>query len=275
MIGMVQTTGVKAAGCADGQCGAWSYARYYYLSLPSNYDSKNAYPLVIEGPGCGGQGNDLIGIPALSGAAIRVGLSPSADAQAYHPTSPGLGCFDDLEGDDSVDWAFYEVLYDKLAADFCFDRNRVFAAGNGSGARMANELGCKYAGDALRPIRGVMTHGSGLPTDVKYQPTCTAKPMAGMWVDEVNNSNFVFAETTLAITRAMRVNGCTIGTSYETAEFEPFSITSSDQTSCKLVKGCPTLFPLVVCPLQVVMNTTPDLGVVVPGWPAFLKLFEP
>jgi hypothetical protein len=277
--GMIQTMGVKSPDCADTQCGAWAYPRYYWMSLPSNYDNTKAYPLVLEGPGCGALGNDLLLNPALSDAAIRVGLTPSADAQAFHPVSPGLGCFDDLEGDDSVDWVFYENLYDKLAAEVCFDRNRVFAAGTRSGARMANELGCKYAGDALRPVRGVMTHGPGLPVDTKYQPTCTTKPMAGMWVDQINNPDFVFAETMLAVTRVMGVNGCTIGTSYETAEFEPFPLSFSsstpDTTSCKMVKGCPGLFPLVICPLPIYNTRTDDQNVLVPGWMAFLKLFGP
>jgi hypothetical protein len=30
----------------------------------------------------------------------------------------------------------------------------------------------------------------------------------------------------------------------------------------------------VICPLQIYMTRTPDLDVVVPGWPAFLKLFD-
>jgi hypothetical protein len=273
--GTIQTMGVKAPDCADTQCGSWSYPREYWMSLPSNYDNTKAYPLVVEGPGCGGQGDIIYPIPALSDAAIRVGLSPSVEASAFSPVSPGAGCFDELDGDNSVDWVFYENLYDKLAAQVCFDRNRVFAAGTSSGARMANELGCKYAGDALRPVRGVMTDRAGLPVDTKYQPTCTTKPMAGMWVAEPSNPIYAFAETTLAVTRAMSVNGCTIGTSYDTAEFDPFSISSTDGTSCKMVKGCPALFPLVVCPLTVFSTRTPDLIVAVPGFATFFKLFDP
>jgi hypothetical protein len=272
---MIQTMGVKAPDCADTQCGAWSYPRYYWMSLPSNYDNTKAYPLVLEGAGCGSQGDNIYRIRELDNAAIRVGLSPSANAQAFHPISPNQGCFDDLEGDDSVDWVFYENLYDKLAAEVCFDRNRVFAAGTHSGARMANELGCRYAGDALRPVRGVMTDGAGLPVDTRYRPTCTMKPMAGIWVDDINNPTHVFPETTLAVTRAMRVNGCTIGTSYETAEFEPFSISSTNASSCKRVKGCPALFPLVICPLEIYSTRTADQPVVEPGWPAFVELFAP
>lgn len=267
----LQTMGSKAAGCADSQCGAWSYAREYFLHLPVGYDGHQAYPLVIEGPGCGAKGNNLYRNTALDAVAIRVGLTPSADAQAIHATNPNQGCFDDRDGDDSVDWAFYEALYDKLTAELCFDRNRVFAAGISSGARLANELGCKYAGDALRPIRGVMSTGAALPPQPMQRPTCNSKPMAGLWVHGVDSPTTPFTESQQALERAMRVNGCTMGTTYETAAYEPFRV-GSDYTTCKRVKGCPAEFPLVICPSPV------DRGsydyIVNPGWVAMLKLLE-
>jgi poly(3-hydroxybutyrate) depolymerase len=261
--------GFKAADCVDTACGAWLYTRDYYVNLPPGYDRSKAYPLVFEGPGCGGGGNNLYNNPMLSSLAIRVGLSPPPNSIG-HGTNPNQGCFDDIEGDDSVDWVFYETLYDRLANELCFDRNRVFAGGDSSGARMANELGCKYAGDALRPIRGVMTHGAGLPLDRKHWPTCSSKPMAGFWVGQVSRQVPPFAEIRMAVTRAMNVNGCS-GTTYEDAQLEPFTI-GTDSTSCKKVVGCPSLFPLVVCALPYA-NLTDDSSVVNPGSVAFLKLF--
>ncbi len=95
---------------------------------------------------------------------------------------------------------FYENLYDALNPMLCFDRNRVFSAGNSSGAYFSNELGCKYAGDALRPVRGVLPNTGGLPTQAQYVPTCTNKPMAGMWVHEVNDQEMPFSGNKVAIT---------------------------------------------------------------------------
>ena len=57
--------------------------REYYLQLPANYDSSNALPVIFEGPGCGGKGNNLYALPDLATAVIRVGLSPSAEASAF------------------------------------------------------------------------------------------------------------------------------------------------------------------------------------------------
>jgi len=270
----IQTMGIKPADCADSQCGSWSYVREYYVQLPPGYVNTKAYPLLFEGPGCGGKGSNLYQLTNLSSSVIRVGVSPSADAQAFHAISPGQGCFDDHEGDDSVDWVFYENLYDKLAAQLCFDRHRVFASGYSSGAWLANELACKYAGDATRPIRGIMPVDGGLPTDPRYLPSCTKSPMAGMWVIHIDSGVGSFAASKVAIARAMNVNGCTIGTDYDTARFDTFPIGGNKpDNTCSKIMGCPDLFPLVVCPIPGNLQT--DLqDVVIPGWATFLNLFS-
>ena len=275
----MQTMGVKDLMCADSKCGAWSFLREYYVQLPTGYDERKPYPLVIEGPGCGGKGNNLYTIPVFDSTVIRVGLSPSVDAQAFHATNPGQGCFDDKEGDDSIEWTFYENLYDLLASTVCFDRNRVFFAGNSSGAWVANEAGCKYAGDAKRPVRGVMPNTGGLPTDAKYVPTCSNKPMAAMWTRMTSDVTDAFDNSIVAIDRALKVNGCLpAGVTFEAATqagaFDNFPIGGGNaDTTCKRFTGCPALEPLVACSLPGTGHTSND-AVVDPAWPAFLKLFS-
>lgn len=275
--GTILTEGTKAADAADSKKGAWSYTREYYVTLPANYDKNKAYPIVFQGPGCGGGGQNVYaltdGMAANAGnTVIRVGLTPPPN-DIGHATNPGQGCFDDKEGDDSVDWVFYEKLYDKLAAQVCFDKNRVFASGDSSGAWFSNELGCKYAGDATRPVRGIMPNTGGLPTDVKHVPTCTQKPMAGMWVHETGDMTNQFTGNKVAIARAMAVNKCTIGNSYDNAMFEDYKISATQTNVCKKIKGCPELYPLVVCPLDGTGHGShPD--VTNPGFSTFLKMFQ-
>jgi hypothetical protein len=272
----IVTSGVKAATCADKTCGAWGpWTRTYYVRLPTGYDNGKAYPLMLEGPGCGGLGVNLFTFPnAFLDTVIRVGLQPSANASAIHATNPNQGCFDDHDGDQSVDFVFYENLYDKLAGQLCFDRNRVFAAGSYSGAWLANELGCKYAGDTTRPVRGIMGDSGALPTDPRYAPTCTAKPMAGIWVHSVSDTTNPFQGTKDAIARAMKVDGCTIGTGYDDAQFDSFPIGGSNpDTTCQRIRGCPELTPLVVCPISFVGQGGHD-NIVVPGFPKFASLFS-
>jgi hypothetical protein len=273
------TSGVKDPICADAKCGPWGpWTREYFVQVPTGYNKTKAYPLIFEGPGCGGHGNNLYALPDLADSAIRVGLTPSADAQALHATNPGQGCFDDKEGDDSVDFVFYESLWDQLAKTLCFDKNRVFAAGNSNGASLANELGCKYAGDATHPIRGIMTNGSaGLPTGTKYAPTCTTRPMAGMWIYAVDDGAANPVTPIGAMNRALQVNGCTpAGVSYQIAMFDPFPISATDSTSCKRYQGCPSIAPLVVCSLHAtgIGSSTVVTAAVNAGWPTFLKLFS-
>jgi hypothetical protein len=270
----MSTSGVKDAMCADQKCGAWGpWTREYYVKLPTGYMNTKAYPILFAGPGCGGHGNNMYALSGLADTIILVGLTPSADAQAGHATNPGQGCFDDKEGDDSVDWVFYEQLYDKLQGTLCFDRNRVFAGGDSSGAWFSNELGCKYAGDAKRPVRAVMPNTGGLPTDPRYVPTCTTKPMSGFWSHEVGDQVNMFTGNIVAMNRALQVNGCMpAGVKYDTATFDPYPISATDSTSCKKYKGCPDLYPLVVCPLPGNDHASSP-QVVNPGWTTFIKSF--
>ncbi|HVU52592.1 MAG TPA: hypothetical protein VHL80_18055, partial [Polyangia bacterium] len=273
----IMTMGTKDAMCADAKCGAWTDTRDYWVRLPKGYDMNKPYPLVFEGPGCGGHGNNLYNIPVFDSTVIRVGLTPSAYWQQFHATNPGQGCFDDKEGDDSVDWVLYEDLWDLFSTTLCFDKNRVFAGGNSSGAWFSNEVGCKYAGDPKRPIRGIMPNTGGLPTDPKYVPTCTTNPMAGFWSHEVGDTTNPFSGNIVAMNRALTVNHCTpAGVTYTSAmtanAFMPFPV-GGDTTSCKRYMGCPDLTPMVVCPLAGNGHNSHD-NIVDPGWPAFLGLFS-
>jgi len=272
--GTIQTMGTKPAGCADSKCGAWSYEREYFVTLPMGYVNTKAYPLVFQGPGCGSGGTSVYPLnSSVDNTVIRVGLTPPPNTIG-HATNPNQGCFDDKEGDDSVDWVFYENLWDKLALQLCFDKNRVFASGNSSGAWFSNEVGCKYAGDATHPIRGVMPNTGGLPTEARFVPTCTDKPMAGMWIHEINDGTNPFTGNKVAIQRAMQVNKCTIGTNYDNTMFDNFPIGGNNPaTTCRKIRGCPELYPLVVCALAGNGHGSHD-NVANPGFSTFIKLFS-
>jgi len=205
---------------------------------------------------------------------IRVGLTPGPNSLG-HGTNPEQGCFDDREGDDNIDFVFYENLVDKLQGELCFDRNRVFAAGDSHGGYMADELGCHYAGDPLRPIRGVLVNDGGLPTTPAYAPTCSGKPFAGMWVHEVGDPVTPFTGAKVAIKQAMAANGCSIGTDYDTAQLENYPIGGGNTDStCQKIKGCPAPYPLVVCALPG-NNHSRHESVAVPGFATLLTDLMP
>jgi poly(3-hydroxybutyrate) depolymerase len=280
----ISTSGTKAADCAarnlQGQpvCGPWSVPRDYYVWLPVGYDPNKAYPLVFEGPGCGGNGTSVYpftnaaGVASVGNTVIRVGLTPPPNSVG-HGTNPGQGCFDDKEGDDSVDFVFYERLRDTLKNQYCYDDNRVFAAGNSSGSWLANELACKYSGSGPYALRGVVANTGGLPTDPAYKPTCTTNMTSGMWIHEVGDTTNPFAGAKVAINRAMVSNGCST-TNYDTAQFDDYPIGGGNSPStCKLIRGCPVAYPLVVCALPGNAHGSHD-NVVNPGGSVFLSGFS-
>lgn len=266
----IDTMGTKDAQCADKlngapKCGPWGQAsstwqmtplkREFTVYLPQGYDMNKAYPLVFQGPGCGGDSTQVYPLNGNAGnTIIRVGLKPPPNSVG-HGTNENQGCFDDKEGDDSLDWTFYETLYDQvLNPGLCFDRNRVFSAGNSSGSWFSNELGCKYAGDAKHPVRGVMPNTGGLPTETQYVPKCTTAPMAGMWIHETGDTTNPFSGNKVAIKRAMGLNKCVGATDYDDAVnknmLENFPIGGGvGDDVCKKITGCDPLYPLVVCPL--------------------------
>ena len=232
----LQTKGWKPPDCVDvlntiPKCGPWSAERDFYVNLPQDYDPQKPYALVIQTPQCGGTGLDVDSLSRGAGAyfapdysLIRVGISPGPNSTG-HPADmlPDVKCFDDEEGDDSIDWVFYENLYDKLNAELCFDRRHVFVNGRGDGGRIANELGCRYAGTAIRPVRGVFIVEGDLPPEASL-PTCSQAPLAGLWVHQVSSPyGFSFDSVKRAITRAMPLDQCP-GGDYDHAQFENFPI---------------------------------------------------
>ena len=163
-------------------------------------------------------------------------------------------------------------MYDTLTSTLCVDRNRVFASGNSSGGTLANELGCKYAGDALRPIRGIMPNTGGLTTDPKFTPTCTTKPIAGMWMGETGDSTQPWSGSIVAINRAIMVNGCS-GGSWGTTPTANYAVGGGvADTLCQRITGCPALYPLVVCAIPGNQHASHDT-IANPGFSTFIKLF--
>jgi hypothetical protein len=278
-LALIDTMGTKDAQCADTACGPWMYTRQYYVRLPANYDNKKVYPLVFEFISCGGKANNITLLGAVDDTVIRVGFGPPP-TDIGHSTNPNQGCPDDAEGDDSVEWNFYEKLYDRLESRVCFDKNRVFSMGWHHGGTMADQLACKYAGDATRPVRGVITDGGGLwpdqfntpPTPMR-NPTCSSKPLAGIWVDGKGNTITPFTFALAAIARAMKVDGCTMGTGFVDAPFDPFPIGGSQpDDTCKLMKSCSATSPIVVCALN--NNNGSNPVVRIPAFTTFLEMFE-
>jgi hypothetical protein len=247
----IMTSGSKVNSSGQQQClpGGqasfdWEWERQYFVRLPQNYDNTKAYPVVLQGPGCGSNGDQVYGLGDIAEEVIKVGFSPPDSGTNCHQCCQG--CFDDKEGDDSIEFPFFEGVWDLLATELCFDQNRVFMNGNSSGAWWSNELGCVYSGHPTYPIRAIGVNTGGLPTDPTQRPTCAQTPMAGMWIHGIEDPENPWDGNLEAIKRAMAVNGCP-GGDFAGATKQPYAV--GDNMECVQIMGCPELYPLVACAL--------------------------
>ena len=95
--------------------------------------------------------------------------------------------------------------------------------------------------------------------------------MAGIWTHSVGD---VLNSNRTAIARAMAVNKCTMGTNVDNATFDDFPIGGGNAAStCKKIRGCPALYPLVVCPMPGEARSSYD-SVANPGYASFVRLFS-
>lgn len=270
---VIPTSGTKAAD-ATGVPGPWTYEREFYVWLPPGYDPMKPYGLAVELPGCGANGSAVYPLPMASEPLIRVGLTPPPN-DIEHGLAPNQQCFDDYEGDDSVDFAFFEAVLSQLNARFCYNRRRVLVIGNGSGADLANQLACHYAGNQHGyAVLGSITANGGLSSAAQQGLTCSAAPVVGMWAGAVGSTVYPFEETTNAVNRAMQVNGCTAA-DYDSADLESFPLPNASNEACKRITGCSAPHPLVVCAVPGATNRSTFDDIIASGTSELLKLLAP
>lgn len=203
--------------------------REFYVRLPATYDPARAYPLILLGHGCGGDGRGVIPIYQESGDdAIVVGLSSVGDCFA---TSGGMA---------SPEIAFFDTVLAELEASYCIDTGKVFLAGFSSGAWLSNLLGCAR-GDK---IRGIGTMAGGLSDSIQGQ--CVGHIAAMMMADTDDDANPIMSPDDVtgvdegsgaAHTLTAEANGCT-------TEMEPWDEEFPD---CEQNIGCDPNFPVVWC----------------------------
>jgi polyhydroxybutyrate depolymerase len=204
-------------------------SREFYIRLPLTYDPQRAYPLILLGHGCGGNGQSVIPIHQESGEdAIVVGLSSVED------------CFATSGGVASPEFAFFDAVLADMSSRFCIDTGKVFVAGFSSGAWLSNLLGCGR-GDK---IRGIGTMAGGLGDSI--QGHCVGHIAAMMMADTDDTSNPIVAQDDVtgieegsgaAHTLTAERNGCSIDMTPWDAEFP----------ECQINSGCDPAHPVVWC----------------------------
>jgi len=196
-------------------------ARSYRLRLPNNYAPMRAYPLIVLGHGCTGNGGTPFPIEQASkDDAMVVALKSVGDCFEYSPTGPDVKYFDDVLAE--------------VSAKQCVDRARVFMAGFSSGSWLTHTIGCVRAGI----VRG---QGNASGNQVNLQ-NCTG-PIAAMFAHDVNDDQNSFAGAEKARDRILAKNGCS-------TETQPYDYDGDPNTpsTCVEYQGCMPGYPVVWCP---------------------------
>ena len=196
-------------------------ARSYRLRLPNNYAPMRAYPLIVLGHGCTGNGGTPFPIEQASkDEAIVVALKSVGDCFEYSPTGPDVKYFDDVLAE--------------VSGKQCVDGARVFMAGFSSGSWLTHTIGCVRAGI----VRG---QGNASGNQVNL-PNCTG-PIAAMFAHDVNDDQNSFAGAEKARDRILAKNGCS-------TETQPYDYDGDPNTpsTCVEYQGCMPGYPVVWCP---------------------------
>jgi polyhydroxybutyrate depolymerase len=178
--GAAETTGKEAdrsSGCQSGEVAAvdgegrtltvGTDARTYLIDAPAG-PADRPLPVVLVFHGFKGSGASqrAAGFGALARRAGFIAIHPDGHEGVRLLGTIGRGW--DLGVADSRDLDFVRALLDRLEAERCVDRRRIYATGMSNGAFFANLLGCRMADRiaAIAPVAG----GMALPACTPAQP---------------------------------------------------------------------------------------------------------
>jgi hypothetical protein len=146
-------------------------SRYYYTTLPTNFDPTKQYPVVFYGQGCGQTGSE--GSSWTSGHFLSdifyVQLIPATVTGATVVPSDGSpGCFQAGKqgGADSPDGPYFDQVLAQIEQTYCIDTGKMYVSGSSSGAWLSNYLACARG----NILRGATADSGGLQHD---HGTCT------------------------------------------------------------------------------------------------------
>jgi hypothetical protein len=223
--------------------------RGWWLYVPTGYDATKPYTVIYNGAGCDdanwfNAGED--GYPyntVDNGQAILVGLD-------YDTFANDPGCYD-TRNLTSNDYVFFPWLLDQIESEFCVDTSKEFMSGYGSGASLTEQIACAF-GDRLRGQVGVAAGESDVGPVVL--PTCTAHPVASMFVHDFNDTDETYANALPACTSALKQNGCTtqvcnpLDATTTTPYLVPPGVNAAKHgAKCVSFNGCPAEYPVVFC----------------------------
>ncbi|HVJ20888.1 MAG TPA: hypothetical protein VM686_36005 [Polyangiaceae bacterium] len=181
----------------------------YIVSVPSNYDPAQPYPLGFAFHGrnrnhqnCQNEA-DCAGFQAVMGEQALLVYMQSL----REPIDAEMSGWESSEERDA-NVEFFSSVLSVLEDEYCVDRSRVFVAGTSSGASFANLLACRF-GDRLlaaAPVSGAMPEQEG----------CQGTP-AALVIHGIDDPHVPFASGEEARDLYVQRSGCTTNTAPELA----------------------------------------------------------
>lgn len=230
--------------------------RTYILHVPTGYDPRRAYPLVLGFHGFTGNSREFLDGTGLPAEADRRGaLVVAPQGTGVLPGWNAGACCGEAQFNKVDDIGFVRALLDTLEKGLCVDPKRVYATGFSNGSFFSNRIGCEIADR----VAAIATVSGGLV----FSPCNPARPIPVLafhgtkdgTVDYNGNAGLGFPSATKSFTDWAQRDGC-MGMSAVTLQ--------SGKTRCEGYTQCRAGVVATLCTLTDGTHSWPDgkLGIV-------------
>lgn len=215
----------------------------YYVKLPTNYDENTPYPVIMM---FNPTGNPITWAEQNAGYEKN---SAKDEAIRVYPHMSNQN-----NGWNQQDEAFFVPFHEKVLADYCVDKDRVFAAGESSGGDFVAVVGCKH-GDLLRAIAPTAVKSLGGWFD--FSSSGCVGPVASVVIYSTMDN--VLAQPAGEQTQSLyhELNQCSDMS-------EPVTGYTDNMSNCVQFSGCQEGYPSYLC-----LHSDPTYSNTYHGWPAF------
>jgi len=229
--------------------------RRYILSVPTNYDNKHAYRLVISFHQR--DGNDMQNyswqyynlLPLANNTTIFVAPNGQLNGAPCAGTSTNGETSCGWPNPNNSDIALADAVVAQIEENFCVDTNRIFATGWSFGAAMSYETSCaRPLGKPNGYIRGIAIYSGS--TQITAGPCPPGSPVAFYGSHGTNDNVLPYSQGVSIAQNYATANGCTWAT--------PPQATGSH--ICTSLKGCMTGYPVEFCSFVGPHTPFPDTG---------------
>jgi poly(3-hydroxybutyrate) depolymerase len=229
--------------------------RRYILSVPTNYDNKHAYKLVISFHQR--DGNDMQNyswqyynlLPLANNTTIFVAPNGQLNGAPCAGTSSNGETSCGWPNPNNSDFALADAVVAQIEENFCVDTNRIFATGWSFGGAMSYETACaRPLGKANGYVRAIAVYSGS--AQITAGPCPPGTPVAYYGSHGTNDNVLPYSGGVSMAQNFATTNGCTWAT--------PTQATGAHV--CTSIKNCMTGYPVEFCSFVGPHTPFPDTG---------------